>query len=519
MHSVCVLCLPKQITFGNALICPSCSEITPPPPGGFTHLQILPDSVLECELLSGGGRSHQTDITPCCDDCVESEKAVSTCVECKMNYCHDHAVGHPKSRATYRHTLVRFDPSVSADQVKKSVREYCPLHPTQQLSSFCSCCSQLLCQQCQIIHPLEHKQHILLVSDAASQAKLALNGRLGGVTEGDRSSLDKAFDRVVDAIQDLHNQTEAVSADVTEYFDGLVKVIRKRENEVLNDLDQLRTKKLLPLEAQRSRLGDTISASSTATSYLNSRQSHTNFLKMYSWLEEVADKEARRLQDDGARCASAKLVFTPNTNVDMVDVVREFGNVADVVVPSSQTFRLSPTPVSADEAGQESIDQKIFDSFNPAKCHADITLSNDNRTATDETAEPVCVLGATSYTTGQHDIRIRLDDVQDCSDMVIGMTSNTDPPLDQYYHSPGLSAWHGDGTRHFIPSSVDWQDGGVVGQECENGDILHLHLDCQQHTLSAHHERTDKTHTIYDVTGELRLFVFLYEEGHEVSII
>ena len=519
MHSVCVLCLPKQITFGNALICPSCSEITPPPPGGFTHLQILPDSVLEYEPLSGGGRPHQTEITPCCDDCVESEKAVSTCVECKMNYCHDHADSHPKSRATYRHTLVRFDPSVSADQVEKSVSEYCPLHPTQQLSSFCSCCSQLLCQQCQIIHPLEHKQHILLVSDAASQAKLALNGRLGGVTEGDRSSLDKAFDRVVETIQDLHNQTEAVSADVTEYFDGLVKVIRKRENEVLNDLDQLRSKKLLPLEAQRSRLGDTISASSTATSYLNSRQSDTNFLKMYSWLEEVADKEARRLQDDGAPCASAKLVFTPNTNVDMVDVVREFGNVADVVVPSSQTFRLLPTPVSADEAGPESIDQTIFDSFNPAKCHADITLSNDNQTATAGTVGAQCVLGATSYTTGQHDIRIRLDDMQDINYVVIGMTSNTDPPLDEETHSPGLSAWDGDGTRHFIPSSVDWQDGGDVGQEWENGDILHLHLDCQQHTLSAHHERTGKTHTMYDVTGELRLFVSLWFTGHKVSII
>ena len=212
-----------------------------------------------------------------------------------MNYCHDHAESHPKSRATCRHTLVILDPSVSADQVEKSVSENCPLHSTQQLSSFCSCCCYLLCQQCEIIHPFEPKQHILLVFDAASQAKLALNGRLGGATEGDRSSLDKAFEAVVKTIQDLYNQTEAVSADVTEYFDGLVKVIRKRENEVLSDLDHLRSKKLLPSEAQRSRLGDTISASSTATSYLNSRQSDTNFLKMHSWLDEVADKEAQRL--------------------------------------------------------------------------------------------------------------------------------------------------------------------------------------------------------------------------------
>ena len=129
------------------------------------------------------------------------------------------------------------------------------------------------------------------------------------------------------------------------------------------------------------------------------------------------------------------------------------------------------------------------------------------------------MLGATSYKTGQHDIRIRVDGVQDYSGMVIGMTSNTDLPLNSWCHSPVLGGWDGEKTIHFNPSSYGEQDGGDVGQKWENGDILHLHLDCQQHTLSAHHERTDKTHTIYDVTGELRLFVSLRRTGHKVSII
>ena len=438
-----------------------------------------------------------------------------------MNYCQTHAESHPLSRATYQHKLEILGSIGSADLIiREQAGEKCPLHSTKEVRSFCSHCPQLLCQLCEIVHPSEHNQGILPVSEAASQAKLALTARLVTGDDGDRSGPDEAFDGVVDAIQDLHTQTEAVSAEVNEYFDGLVAVIRKRENAVLGDLDQLRTKKLLPLEAQRSCLANTINASSTAKSYLTSRQSDANLLKMRPWLEEVADREGKLLEEDGAACASAKLVFTLNISVDMVEVVRQFGDVADVADPSGLASLQSPAGVQADSAQQDIPGQRILDTFNPAKCHPDITLDDDNRTATftGEEVSDRCVLGATSYTTGQHDIRIRLDDVQDCSCIFIGMTSNTDPPLDNDRHSPGLSAWIGWDTLRVIPSSSGVQDGGI-GQPWQNGDILHLHLDCQQHTLSAHHERTGTTHTIHDVIGELRLFVSLFENGHKVSII
>ena len=522
MHSVCVPCLPEQITFGNALICPSCCEITPPPHGGVTHLQALPDSVLDFETLSASCDVYRTDVTPNCDDCVEYRRAVSTCLECKMNYCQTHAEGHPLSRATYQHKLEILGANGSTDPIiKEQAGEKCPLHPTEEIRSFCSHCSQLLCHRCKTIHPSEHGQGILPVSEAASQAKLTLTARLVTGYDGDRSGLDEAFDGVVDAIQDLHTQTEAVSAEVNEYFDGLVAVIRKSENAVLGDLVQLRTKKLLPLEAQRSRLANTINASSTAKSYLTSRQSDANLLKMRPWLEEVADREDKVLQEDGAPCASAKLVFTPNISVNMVDVARQFGDVADVADPSGLASLQLPTGVQADSAQQDINEQKILDTFNPAKCHPDITIDDDiTATVTAGEISDPCVLGATSYTTGQHDIRIRLDDVRNCSGIVIGMTSNTDPPLDGYTDSPGLSGWIGDDTGHFIPTSYDnWQRGGDIGQHWQNGDILHLYLDCQRHTLSAHHERTGMTHTIHDVIGELRLFVSLYRSGQKVSII
>ena len=520
MHSVCVQCLPKQITFGNGLICPSCSETTPPPPGGVTYLQALPDSTVEYDILSATGGSSQIEFNMNCDECIEDEKAVSRCVECKMNYCNDHAQAHSKSRTTYLHKLETLTDTLSAEVAKRSACENCPLHRHHPLHSFCSQCSQLLCQQCELVHPSGHNERVSPVSDAAAQAKEALIGTFITGTDGERSNLDQAFDGAVVAIQDLHTQTETVSAEVSEYFDGLVKIIRGREKEVLSNLDQLRSTKLLPLEAQRSRLGDTITGSSTAKSYLTSRQSDANFLKMRPWLEEIAHNEAVRLKEDGEPCTSAKLGFTPNTDTDMLDVARQLGDVADVAVPFSQTSLLPPTHVCVEVSSQETGDQSITDSFNPAKCHPGITLTNSNCTATvtGDTRDQ-CVVGATTYATGQHDIRIRMDSGADLDFVLIGMTNQPDPPLDEDSHSPGLSAWAAWCAMHIIPSSEEWQDGGDVGQEWMPGDILHLHLDCQQHTLSASHERTGKTHTIHDVTGDQRLFIGLYNSGGTVSII
>ena len=86
MYAQClcsVLAKAKQITFGSALIDPTRRERTHPSPARINQFQAL--------------------VTPNCDDCVAHEKAVSICLERKMNFSYDHATSHPKSRATENH--------------------------------------------------------------------------------------------------------------------------------------------------------------------------------------------------------------------------------------------------------------------------------------------------------------------------------------------------------------------------------------------------------------------------------
>ena len=155
----------------------------------------------------------------------------------------------------------------------------------------------------------------------------------------------------------------------------------------------------------------------------------------------------------------------------------------------------------------------FIDTFDPAECHPDIQLLTFNRTAAGIGSENyTCVLGATTYSSGKHDIYLRLDHVDNVNIVLIGMTSNSFPPLEGIYHAPGMSAWLCDETA-YVTSNDGLQEGGDVGQPWMNGDVIHLHLDCGRHTLRACHELTGKTHKIRNITGDQRLFIVLYSLG------
>ena len=162
----------------------------------------------------------------------------------------------------------------------------------------------------------------------------------------------------------------------------------------------------------------------------------------------------------------------------------------------------------------------VVERLNVGACSRAIQLTNESRTATHAGwwDRPVCVLGIKMYIDGQHDVHIRLDEVNYSQPVVIGMTSNPDPPLDEFIHFPGLRGWHshclsGVAKNGEIEFEID------VGQPWENGDFVRLHLDCGMHTLSVCHERTGKSHTHHYVTGAQSLFISMTATGTAVSLI
>ena len=567
MHCVCVQCLPQHITFESKVCCPRCQDLTPSPPSGVTHMQALPDSAVLNRGAAGDPYKAETGESDSkfCDECMEDEKAVATCRECQLNYCQTHADSHPRSRATYKHRMETLGASAETPALtcEPQGHENCPFHPTQVWRSFCSQCCQLLCQQCEVIHPTEHKPCVSSLSNAASQARTALHAIFGGDPDKNVDTLDQAFTSVRRAIQHVHDETEKVSGEINKYFDGLVEFIRSREEKVLSDLDQLRTDKLLPLEAQRCCLGDAMAVSSTAKLYLKSAQPNANFLKMSPWLKVVALREEKVLSDHADLGTPANFVFSPN-DVSLTGAVSVLGVVTEVAVLESNvashyisaskasaarailTGNLPNPSVSASKASAaraskeenlpnpsvstsevvlathcispEELSRPPVHRLCPWKSHPGAWVTNNNKTAIVVACydKNVCVLGNTVHTTGQHDIRIRLDELQ-LSNIAIGMVENTEL-LPKEFSKPEFSGWIGTNQGQYT-SSGKREFFGDVGQPWKDGDILHLHLNCKKRTLTARHDRTGKNHTIINVKRGQRLLVGFTAQHQQITII
>ena len=165
----------------------------------------------------------------------------------------------------------------------------------------------------------------------------------------------------------------------------------------------------------------------------------------------------------------------------------------------------------------------VGDTFDPDKSHPAIELDDAGlfamfplRFGDGLNWSTVCLLGSNRYRTGQHDLFVDLDDLEGVRFVSVGMTSNTGPSLHHPLHAPGHSAWYCG-----YPGNEDSRDklfDGNVGQPWITGDVIHLHLDCERHTLFAWHERTGKTQSIRNVTGTQRLFISYGWENFNPSL-
>ena len=136
--------------------------------------------------------------------------------------------------------------------------------------------------------------------------------------------------------------------------------------------------------------------------------------------------------------------------------------------------------------------------LDPQKCSSDITLSNNNLTATHTGGNNAysTVAARDGYQTGRHSWNVRLSAASIGSiAMGFGVIS---PPPSQNYNSPQGNFC---GDRYYCW----WSNGGSYAKpsgqvdDCarmQDGDTVTLTLDCESATLERHLHRTDKRHTI-----------------------
>ena len=155
----------------------------------------------------------------------------------------------------------------------------------------------------------------------------------------------KAIENLKVAISQLNDRTEAVSEEIVAYFVDVVKLIRTREAEMLENLDLLRSAKLIPLEQQKSRLEKSLSSHETVSMLLESCDDNYDLIRMSGWLEEAGSAANESARSAVKPCVESKLVFRQLHNELLSSAIACVGNVLDAayIDPSRSSMQCQPS--------------------------------------------------------------------------------------------------------------------------------------------------------------------------------
>ncbi|XP_065188604.1 E3 ubiquitin-protein ligase TRIM56-like [Sycon ciliatum] len=206
-------------------------------------------------------------------------------------------------------------------------------------------------------------------------------------------------------------------------------------------------------------------------------------------------------------------VSSPNEGANMIAPYKTTGKRGSVQISAM----IGGNHVAGSPAMVTIVDPLWFD---PSQCHADLALSNNNRTVTrgaTSNGNWRSVCGARKWSSGKHEISLRLDRITAGKVHHVFFLCNAQPPrLDSWQTGKTTSfGWYGYTTSG---GGGSWT-GGALGQPWQAGDVIQMSLDCENLTLVGRHERTGATETLTNVTGELYLYISLYSSGDQVTIL
>ena len=586
LDSLCVECLEVCTNDESAVGCPSCGVITPSPPTGTTQLQSLPDSDVRVSA-DGGDTSLVT--RRMCEECFNDKEAVSICMDCSSILCGLHAEGHSVSRSSHSHKVVALGES-GADTaqalLQSSGSNSCPIHPSSKQSRFCMACCKILCGKCEESHG-GHCDAIMPIEEAASKAREELKAEVAASFSNDGKGIQEMLDKVEAASAHLHQDTGAVSSQIKEFFTRTKAVLDTRQQQLLDQLDQLQSDKRIPLQELKRHLLSGLSTRKKLLSLIESCHDDSNFMRMYGWLKEAAQEVQSAAGREVQPCVPDTLVFAPCMADTLNDVIGKVGEVVDTsmlsTVESSMATDLSveeghdlvisvhartsdgqdlevnelhadaikvhvmssdnhvtTCPVTMDTESTHRLVAKyktdgkkrqaqisaicrdhhlkgspavvrIIDTlqFTRHRCHNDLALSLDNKTVQHRGKHSATtVRGLTEWTTGRHEFALRIDCQPGTSPVGLCICKNPNASLD-YPQGETLFGWRGyDRTPKSSPL-----------HSARAGDVVTMSLDCDNHKLVGHNERTGATETLSITEDTFFLYIILWENGQQVTIL
>ena len=155
--------------------CPLCRSLFQVPSGNEEKgLKDLPQLFFTLNILEQG---NQEDLDPhnlICNFCEETD-ATTFCSNCNLFSCHRCQKVHKRAPATSNHIYLSLDDGYEKKKVSRV--NQCPIHPNQEINTFCENDKSVICLQCAIESHSGHrfKKMDEIVVSFADQIKPKLN--------------------------------------------------------------------------------------------------------------------------------------------------------------------------------------------------------------------------------------------------------------------------------------------------------------------------------------------------------
>ncbi len=258
-HVFCKDCLQRLVVTDRqgqlSLRCPTCRRST-----------LLPPATSVSGLQSAFHVHHLFEIQEAlekmkepqkvqCEKCKKvSRPATSFCRDCGQFICAICADIHANWDDFSSHEVVSMD-KLKGDVVKhvppKKVTHFCSKHKDQELRLYCEMCGELICHDCTIRLHQGHQYD--LISDTFEGHKADITASLEPIEKQMGVVSDKL--KQLDArCTEITEQRALVKASIHKEICGFIEILKRREAELVRQVDQQVEPKLKNLTAQRDEM-------------------------------------------------------------------------------------------------------------------------------------------------------------------------------------------------------------------------------------------------------------------------
>ena len=334
LHPICTDCILVKTSAQATILCLECGKVTPAPGNGKNHLLTLP------VYTSPAKSADSPAAKKICVECMEDKEATSSCVQCKVTLCEGHASVHPLSKASWKHSVVALDDTVSTSSSDVQQVHGCALHLSSPLISYCCSCNEILCAICQSHSPhTSHTDEILSIADAARKKREELAQEMDANKSADcPGSLEAGLTSVKEVITALNDRTKQVSSGIKESFDKVRRETDQREKQLLGELDELRWRKLQVLDDQRLRLSQKQNSLGDVEMMFENCHDDVNLLRLSPWLQESLAEHTSAAEKDSIACVSSYVVSESFHLEPIVSKIQTLGGVRDVADSLSRCY-------------------------------------------------------------------------------------------------------------------------------------------------------------------------------------